>query len=129
MATTMTKVQKFTAIADYMTANGVTFDGFDVNEFLAHEVELLNSKKASPKKPSKVQLENDACKADILAFLATVDKPQTVKEIQSGVPSLADMSNQRITHMLTDLRKAKEVARSYVKKVAYFALGAEPDAE
>ena len=68
-------------------------------------------------------------KADILAALAEVDAPVTIKELCEVCGSIADLSNQRITHMLTDLRKDGKVARTYVKKVAYFALGREDASE
>lgn len=129
MATTMNKVQKFTAIAKALESANITIDGFDVQEFLAHEVDLLNKKAASPKKPSKTKVENDGFKADILAYLATADAPKTIKELQAAVPSIANLSNQRITHMLTDLCKddpengiTAKVTKSYVKKVPYFAI-------
>ena len=51
--------------------------------------------------------------------------PKTIKEMQADVEVLAPLSNQRITHLLTDLRKAGTVARTYVKKVAYFSIGTE----
>ena len=53
----------------------------------------------------------------------------TIKGLVEALPALAPLSNQRITHMLTDLRKDGKVARSYVKKVAYFALGDENEGE
>jgi hypothetical protein len=95
-------------------------------EFIEHELELL-AKKNSYKstKPTKTQIENDSFKADILTAMAEVDKPVTIKELCEVCPSIASLSNQRITHMLTDLRKDGKVAREYVKKVPYFALGSE----
>lgn len=117
----MTKVEMFNAIAnlDEVKANE------EMTKFIAHEIELLNKKKNSPKKPSKTKVENDGYKAEIVAFLSSIDKPVTIKEIQGGVPSVAELSNQRITHMLTDLRNDGVVKRTYEKKVPYFTLGNE----
>ena len=115
----MTKKEMFTEIRK------VVADNDEMVAFIDHEIELLNRKSGSPRKPTKTQVENDGYKADILAALAGVDKPVTIKDLCEICSSVDGLSNQRITHMLTDLRKDGKVARSYVKKVAYFALGTE----
>ena len=74
---------------------------------------------------AKTQLENAQFKADILAALAEVGKPVTIKELCEVCPTVAGLTNQRITHMLTDLRKGGEVTREYIKRVAYFTVGNE----
>ena len=117
----MTKKEMFAEIRK------AVIDNAEMVAFIDHEVELLERKSGSPRKPSKTQVENDGFKADILATLAEVDKPVTIKELCGICNSIAGLSNQRITHMLTDLRKDGKVARTYVKKVAYFALGSETE--
>ena len=112
----------FTAIRNAVISNK------EMVAFIDHEIELLDKKSGSPRKPTKTQVENDGFKADILAALAEVDAPVTIKELCEVCGSIADLSNQRITHMLTDLRKDGKVVRTYVKKIAYFSLGSE-DAE
>ena len=119
----MTKKEMFAEIRK------VVADNAEMVAFIDHEIELLNRKSGSPRKPTKTQVENDSFKADILAALAEVDAPVTIKELCEVCGSIADLSNQRITHMLTDLRKDGKVARTYVKKVAYFALGCEDENE
>ena len=96
-------------------------------DFLKHQVELLDRKGSTPRKPTKVQVENEAFKADILAGLGQADKPITIKELMELVPAVAGLSNQRITHMLTSLRADGEVKRTYIKRIAYFELGSEVD--
>ena len=119
----MTKREMFTAI------RAIVADNEEMVAFIDHEIELLNKKSASPKKPTKTQVENEGYKADIVAYLTSADAPKTIKEMQADVPSLAGLTNQRVTHMLTDLRKSGEVKRTYVKKVAYFSLGSEDEVE
>ena len=119
----MTKREMFTAIRNAVISNK------EMVAFIDHEIELLDKKSGSPRKPTKTQVENDGFKADILAALAEVDAPVTIKELCEACGAIADLSNQRITHMLTDLRKDGKVARTYVKKVAYFALGCENEGE
>lgn len=104
-------------------------DNAEMVAFLDHEVELLDNKKSGSRKPTKTQVENEGYKADILTALAEADEPVTIKGLAEICPSIAGLTNQRVTHMLTDLRKDGKVARSYVKKVAYFAIGSEDEVE
>ena len=115
----MTKKEMFAEIRN------IVADNEEMVAFIDHEIELLERKSNSPKKPTKTQIENDGFKAEIVAYLTEVDAPKTIKELQAEIPSISGLTNQRITHMLTDLRKDGKVARTYVKKVAYFALGSE----
>ena len=119
----MTKKEMFAEIRKAVISNE------EMVAFIDHEIELLNRKSGSPKKPTKTQVENDAYKATIVEYLTTVDAPKTIKEMQAEIADIAELTNQRITHMLTDLRKDGKVARTYVKKVAYFALGCEDESE
>ena len=119
----MTKREMFAEIRK------VVADNAEMVAFIDHEIELLNRKSGSPRKPTKRQIENNGFKADILAALAEGDAPVTIKELQAEIPSISDLNKQRITQLLTDLRKDGKVARTYVKKVAYFALGCEDASE
>lgn len=115
----MTKREKFMELRDMVA------DNEEMVAFIDHEIELLSKKSSSSRKPTKTQVENEGFKTDILTALADADKAVTIKELCVLCPSIAELTNQRITHMLTDLRKDGKVARTYVKKVAYFALGSE----
>ena len=119
----MTKREMFTEIRK------VVADNAEMVAFIDHEIELLNRKSGSPRKPTKRQVENDGFKADILAALAEVDAPVNIKELCEVCGSIADLPNQRISRMLSDLRKDRKVTRTYIKKVAYFALGCEDESE
>lgn len=114
MATT--KREMYTAI------RAIVADNEEMVAFIDHEIELLNRKSASPKKPTKTQVENEGYKADIVAYLTSADAPKTIKEMQTDIPSIAGLTNQRITHMLTDLVKSETVRKDYVKKVPYFSI-------
>ena len=103
----------------------IVADNKELVDFIDHEVELLNKKSSSPLKPSARQVENVALKKDVLATLARLGEPVTIGQIVAETPSLEGLSNQRVTHLLTDLRKDGEVERTYVKKVAHFAVVGE----
>ena len=104
-------------------------DNAEMVAFIDHEIELLNRKSNSPKKPTKTQVENDGFKNDILDALARAGEPVNISQLVTYCEPINGLSNQRITHLLTALRKEKKVARTYVKKVAYFSLGAEDEGE
>ena len=66
--------------------------------YAKHEIELLDAKnekrKASPKKPTKAQLEAEALKPQVYAVLG--DEPKTAKEIGEAV----GVSFQKVTPIL-----------------------------
>ena len=117
----MTKREMFVAIRE------IVADNEEMVAFIDHEIELLNKKSGTPRKPTATQQENETFKAGILVVLAEADAPVSIKELVERYPAIEGLSNQRITHMLTDLRKRGEVKRTYIKKVAHFSLGAEEE--
>ncbi len=123
MATKMTKKEMFNAIRN------IVIDNQEMVDFIDREIELLNRKSSAPKKPTKTQIENEGFKADIIRVLTDADTLLTITEICEACNFPETMSNQRVTHLLTALRKEKKVRREYVKRKAYFAIGAEPDEE
>lgn len=112
----MTKREMFAEIRN------LVIDNAEMVAFIDHEVELLDKKANSVKKPTKTQIENDGFKATIVAYLATADCPKTIKDLQSEIAELAGLTNQRITHMLTDLVKSGTLTKEYVKKTPYFSI-------
>ena len=112
----MTKKEMFAAIREVVISNE------EMVAFIDHEIELLNKKSSSPKKPTKTQLENDTYKATIVAYLTTVDSPKTIKEMQAEIAEISGLTNQRITHMLTDLVKAGTLTKTYVRKTPYYTI-------
>ena len=112
----MTKREMFNEILT------VVADNAEMVEFINHEIELLNRKSSAVRKPTKNQLENEGFKANIVDYLKDADAPKTIKELQTAIPSLADLTNQRITHLLTDLVKAETLTKNYVKKTPYYSV-------
>ena len=112
----MTKREMFAEIRN------IVADNEEMVAFIDHEIELLERKSNSTKKPTKTQIENDSFKAEIVAYLTEVDTPKTIKELQAEIPSISGLTNQRITHMLTDLVKAETLTKEYVKKTPYYSV-------
>jgi len=113
--------KKITKKERFMELKEIVSDRTDLVEFLNHEIELLN-KKASVKTPSKTQLENENTKEIIVKVLTNVTKPVTITEIQENDSTLATLSNQKISALLTQLVKDNKVVRTVDKKKAYFTI-------
>ena len=122
MATKMTKKEMFAAIRE------MVIDNAEMVEFIDNEIARLNRKSTS-KKPTKTQIENEGFKADILETLTRLDRPVTINELCENCESIAELTNQRITHMLTALRKDGKVARTMVKRIAHYSIGSENEGE
>lgn len=117
----MTKREMFAQVIEIVEASAVE-NKDELVEKLTHEIELLNRKSTSAKKPTKTQLENENFKAEIIKHLYTVDMPKSIKEMQAEIECLANLTNQRITHMLTALVKDGTLVKEYVKKTPYFSV-------
>lgn len=115
----MTKKEMFNTIATLLADNA------EIVDFCNYEISLLEKRNSASRKPSKTQVENSGFKADILVTLAEIDRPVSIRELCEGCPNIAGLTNQRITHLLTDLRNDGKVTRTYIKKIAYFSLGDE----
>ena len=110
----MTKKENFMAIRE------LVIDNDELVAFVDHEIELLDRKSNSPRKPTKTQKENAVFKEDIHQALVDAETAVTMKELQQICPSIADLTTQRVTHILTGLIKEGLVEREIVKKVRYY---------
>lgn len=115
--------KKITKREYFNTLRGIVenLDREDLVEFIDHEIELLN-KKATSKKPTKIQVENENIKGLIIEGLENLDKPVTISELQESDENLANLSNQKISALLTQLIKDNKVVRVEDKRKAYFSL-------
>jgi len=105
-----------------------TAEGYDsMIAFIDHEVELLDAKRGSLKKPTAKQEANKKLMDAVLVVMERLDRPATITEILTeGKEELAEItSNQKMNAMLIKLREAGLVKSTHVKKVAYFELGNE----
>ena len=44
-----------------------------------------------------------------------------IKELQAGIPEISELSNQRVTHLMTALVNENKVTKEYVKKTPFYA--------
>lgn len=117
----MAETKKITKKEYFSKLKEIVKDNVELTNFIDHEIELLN-KKSVNKAPSKTQIENENIKNDIVKVLTEMAKPLTITDIQSANANLANLSNQKISALLTQLVNANIVVRTTDKKKAYFSL-------
>ena len=101
-------------------------DNAELVAFIDHEIELLDKKNSRSGKPTKTQVENEVIKNIILDTLQTIGKPVTVTQLLAN-DELNGLSNQRVSALLTQLRKSDKVVRTVEKKVAFYSIKEESD--
>lgn len=113
MAKKMTKVDMFNAIKDKYDLSATEI------EFINHEIELLE-KKNSSRKPTKVQTENESLKDAILEGMES-GKDYTITDLIKSIPAISDLTNQRVSALVRQLKDKDLVSRTEVKGKAYFS--------
>ena len=122
-STKVTKRERFAQLMEIVKASDVE-NSAELVSFIEHEVELLTKKNSRSGKPTKTQVENEVIKTQIVSILERVGKPMTVTQLLAE-SELADLSNQKVSALLTQLRKTGEVVRTIEKKVAFYSLADE----
>ena len=89
-------------------------------EFIDHELELLAKKNASEKKPTAQQMANEGLKQAIMDVLVADGGLMTVTDVQKSCEELAELSNQRVSALLRQLKDDGKVERVEEKRKAYF---------
>ena len=116
----MTKREMYVAIMNVAEVA----ENAEMVEFLNHQIELLDSRKGSPKKPTKAQEANIGIKDIICEVLAEAETPLRVKDLLED-ERLAEFSSSKITALLRQMLPEVgdgRVVRTIEKKVAYFSL-------
>ena len=93
----------------------------DVAEKLTAMKASFEKKSSAERKPTPTQQENAGFKAEILSLLADGNQ-YTITDIMKGVPSMSDLSNQRVSAIVRQLTLSGEVVRVEDKRKAYFKL-------
>lgn len=119
----MTKKEMFATAINAINGEVLEAEVLDtVVAGLKHEIDMLNKRSSKERKPTKTQVENEGFKADIIAFLAEQDTAFTISELQGNIPSIAELKNQRVTHLLTALIEDGRVKREVIKRKAFFSI-------
>ena len=107
-----TKREYFTELKGIVSANS------ELVAFIDHELELLDKKNSAPKNPTQKQVDNEKFKNIILDNIG--EKSMTVSEIQKDILGTYDLSNQRVSAIVTQLVEDNALVRTVVKRKAYF---------
>ena len=91
----------------------------DLVKFIEHELELLNRKNGAEKKLTPTQVENEKLKSVIYSAMSPSQK-YTISDLQKNIPEIAELTNQKMTHLLTQMKDSGLVVRVEEKRKAYF---------
>ena len=122
-STKVTKRERFEQLMEIVKASDVE-NSAELVSFIEHEVELLAKKNSRSGKPTKTQVEKETIKAQIVSVLERIGKPMTVTQLLAE-SEFAGLSNQRVSALLTQLRKTGKVVRTVEKKVAFYSIADE----
>ena len=114
-STKLTKAQKF----EMLKGIKEVAENETLVAFIDHELELLAKKNSSEKKPTANQVANDGIKAEILEGMAE-GKLYTITDLIKEIPACADLTNQRVSALVRQLKDEGSVERVEEKRKAYF---------
>lgn len=113
----MTKKDYFNTLLTYVEVKSNP----NMVAFIEHELELLTKKNSGEKKPTAQQTANKTIADAILSALAAEpNRLFTITEIIKEVPACADLTNQRVSALVRQLKEAGLVERVEDKRKAYF---------
>ena len=95
-------------------------DNKEVTEKLTALKESISKKNSAERKPTATQKVNEEYKKAILSFME-VGKKYTISELMKEVVELADLSNQRVSALVRQLKDSGLVERTEEKRKAYFS--------
>lgn len=95
-------------------------DNKEVTEKLEALKESISKKNSAERKPTATQKANEEYKKAILSFME-VGKKYTISELMKEIVELADLSNQRVSALVRQLKDSGLVERTEEKRKAYFS--------
>ena len=108
----------------YVKALEIAIKAVEDNKEVAEKLEALKAsvakKNSAERKPTATQKANEGYKEVILAYME-VGKKYTITELMKGVVELADLSNQRVSALVRQLKEDGLVLREEEKRKAYFS--------
>ena len=111
----ITKRENFGAIVEILRAGGHE----DYAKVMEHEIELLNRKRGGNGNLTPKQKENEEIKNKIVEVVSAYGSGMTVTQIMQ---TLEVYSMNKLTSLVTQLRKENRLIRYAEKRVMYFRL-------
>ena len=92
-------------------------------KFIENELNLLAKKSSGEKKPTAVQLANEEIKESILDYMtANPNLVMTITDMQKNIEGLAELSNQKVSALVRQLKDEGKVEKIEEKRKSYFRL-------
>ena len=108
----------------YVKALEIAMEAVKDNKEVYEKLDALKAsiakKNSAERKPTATQKANMAYKGAILAFMED-GKKYTISELMKEVVELADLSNQRVSALVRQLKDDGLVERTEEKRKAYFS--------
>lgn len=90
-------------------------------DFINHEIDLLNRKNSTEKKPTATQVANEALKQEIVKCMER-DRLYTISEMIKEFPCCSELSTPKVSAVIRLLKDEGIVVRTEDKRKAYFRL-------
>lgn len=113
MAKKLTIVEKFAMVKERVADNQMLV------EFIENEIAKVE-KKNTNRKPSAVQTANEQIKAEILENMVD-GKSYTITEMIKAFPCCADLTNQKVSALVRQLKDENLVIKTEIKGKSYFS--------
>ena len=118
----MTMAKKMTIVEQYEAIIGKVEGVLSKEEiaFLKERADMVAKKNAN-RKPTKAQEENEVYKSSIIEGMEK-GKTYTITDLIKSIPAIADLTNQRVSALVRQLKDEELVTRKEEKGKAYFTL-------
>lgn len=93
----------------------------DVREKIENIKASIDKKNSAERKPTATQTENVGFKEAIVNGME-VGKDYTIGELMKCIPAIADLTNQRVSAIVRQLKEDGVLVRKEIKRKAYFSL-------
>ena len=114
----MEKMTNSKALAFVLNMEGLELPA-DVREKLTNIKASIDKKNSAERKPTATQTENVGLKSAIVEGMES-GKAYTISELMKAIPELADLTNQRVSALVRQLKDEGLVSRKEIKRKAYF---------
>ena len=114
----MEKMTNSKALAIAIETLGETVSA-EVIEKLTNIKASIDKKNSAERKPTATQTENVGLKSAIIEGMES-GKAYTISELMKAIPELADLTNQRVSALVRQLKDEGLVSREEIKRKAYF---------
>lgn len=122
MANKITKREMFRGVINYIENGRFDVEGLDTTkaiEMLSHEIELLERKNSSDKKPTAQQAVNNGIK-DAIYNSMEADRLYTVTELIKEIPECNELTNQRVSALMRQMVIDNLVEKIEEKRKSFF---------